>query len=700
MDMSYDYDVFLSYRHKPLDAAITQKAFHALESYNLPRIFRKSGFSAVRRVFRDTEELAVSRILSNTIEEALRSSNCLVVVCSSDTPSSEWVDREVAAFVELGRSDKIYPLLIAGGPEESYPPALNKIPDIENRVLDARVTGDDPKKIKKRMKAALLPVVARISGIPHRELARRDKMRSVSNALATRLGAVCAFTLVMLVCRLLWASAVGFRQDAQRDQSASMAILKTLTYSLPDALVELPGTYDATAAILEANSLQINDILALSADKERVLPEVASNDERCATSLLKLAGYDRAADYQLRAISVYRHLVEDGFDEYVLRLASAMNNLGVTLEATGDYSGASQAYRDAIATGLSASEESSASAASELEFAAYTRNLAICEFMLGDSASAEYYLGQANSALQSLYSDGYGPATRALGTNLNNLGVLLYSRGQYQQAEQTLNESARLAAEAFRETPNRTLLGELVRSQSSLAICYSLQAKFGSALSLYEQAIGAQELLASDAGNIEAQNALAILCNNTGTCYNAMGQFAPASEYYRRSVDILDGVNERHGTPLTQAVLARACYNVAENAFKGGEYELSRQFYERCLELYAPVSEALGNYHRGEYLARLAYYQIIFDNDFPAALGNAAAAADMLPDSSFALYILGYALMYNGYAEASSQILSALAERSEGEANTIRLDFEALARAGLAHPRMPAVLEEIAAVHG
>ena len=93
MEQQFDYDVFLSYRHKNLDSIITQKTFHFVESYRLPASVRRKGYKDIHRAFRDTEELPVSRILTDTIDNALRSTHSLLLVCSTDTPSSEWVDR-------------------------------------------------------------------------------------------------------------------------------------------------------------------------------------------------------------------------------------------------------------------------------------------------------------------------------------------------------------------------------------------------------------------------------------------------------------------------------------------------------------------------------------------------------------------------------------------------------------------------------
>ena len=99
MAQEFKYDIFFSYRHKNLDSIITQKSFHFVEGYRLPKALRRKGYPNIRRAFRDTEELSVSRVLTDTIDSALRSTNCLIIVCSTDTPSSEWVDREVETFI-------------------------------------------------------------------------------------------------------------------------------------------------------------------------------------------------------------------------------------------------------------------------------------------------------------------------------------------------------------------------------------------------------------------------------------------------------------------------------------------------------------------------------------------------------------------------------------------------------------------------
>ena len=144
--MSFRYDVFFSYRHRPLDNEITKRVFQWFESYRLPAPVKARGAKEIERAFRDTEELPVSRILTETIDTALCSTNVLVVICSTDTPSSAWVDREIEMFIELGRAEHVFPLLVNGDEETSFPPSLKKIPDIRERIMDVRVPGGTAKE--------------------------------------------------------------------------------------------------------------------------------------------------------------------------------------------------------------------------------------------------------------------------------------------------------------------------------------------------------------------------------------------------------------------------------------------------------------------------------------------------------------------------------------------------------------------------
>src|SRR3954447_1547535 len=123
------YAAFISYRHAPADRRWAMWVHRALETYRVPkRVQRTAGLPPrVGRCFRDEEELAASADLPAEIDEALRQSKYLIVVCSPRTPQSEWVNREVERFREMGRGDRILALLTEAEPADSFPRALREI---------------------------------------------------------------------------------------------------------------------------------------------------------------------------------------------------------------------------------------------------------------------------------------------------------------------------------------------------------------------------------------------------------------------------------------------------------------------------------------------------------------------------------------------------------------------------------------------
>ncbi|HSV64261.1 MAG TPA: TIR domain-containing protein, partial [Chthoniobacterales bacterium] len=117
------YWAFLSYSHT--DRQWGDWLHKALETYRVPRrlIGKESRDGKIPArvfpVFRDREELPVSADLSSNIEEALRESRYLIVVCSPRSAQSRWVGQEIETFKKLGREDRILALIVDGEPNAS-----------------------------------------------------------------------------------------------------------------------------------------------------------------------------------------------------------------------------------------------------------------------------------------------------------------------------------------------------------------------------------------------------------------------------------------------------------------------------------------------------------------------------------------------------------------------------------------------------
>lgn len=191
----YRYDVFISYRHLEPDRSWAQWIHTALETYRVPhKLVKERGFPRrIGRVFRDEDELPASADLNHEIAQALKESRFLLVVCSPNTPESEWVNGEVAVFRELGRHNQILALLIEGEPVRSFPRSLieirrtitdeagltkEEIEEVEPLAADVRPTRKEPEKYLKRMaKLRLLACIlgCRFDDLRQRELERRKR---------------------------------------------------------------------------------------------------------------------------------------------------------------------------------------------------------------------------------------------------------------------------------------------------------------------------------------------------------------------------------------------------------------------------------------------------------------------------------------------------------------------------------------------
>lgn len=119
------FAAFISYRH--LDNTDEGRRWaewlhHWIESYRVPRSLVGLGgeFGAiparVAPVFRDEWEMRGGGDLRALIEEGLRGSDCLIVLCSPHSAVSPWVLDEVEKFKALGKEQRIIPVLIEGEP--------------------------------------------------------------------------------------------------------------------------------------------------------------------------------------------------------------------------------------------------------------------------------------------------------------------------------------------------------------------------------------------------------------------------------------------------------------------------------------------------------------------------------------------------------------------------------------------------------
>ena len=671
----FDYDVFFSYRHRPLDSEITQKLFNLAENYRLPASLREKGLHGVRRAFRDTEELPVSRILTDTIDNALRSTDCLVVVCSTDTPSSEWVDREVATFIELGRADHVFPILISGDPETSFPASMKLIPDVMDRLMDIRVPGNDTKKMMSLAATEMLRVIACVACCSEDELIREHRISQNRQTMKRGAAAAAAFVLILAVSLSLMIRAQNYRKEAEKREAASMQILNELTYGLPDRLADVPGAYSRIRDILYSNTEDINKILRLTRNREAGEYEAAVNYEKLATAESVLGMPNEALDSENTAISLFETLLGSGYERAESGVASGYNNRAIILNSAGRYEEAGADYDKAIS----------------MQQALDNRDDLVLARMIFNSGGNAIDMGNGNLAAERFEQslgllsgmDRSADVLDALSTVKYDYGVLLYRSGLYDDAAEMLSDAYADMTELVKINDSLQNRSNHVQTVSVLAACLTDAGRYEEADRYYDEAIKAAELLAQDEENITYQQILAELYNNRGLNRNIQGDYAAADGYYSAASDAYGKIYAKTGTDPDCAAYAVSLLNTGENAFKAHEYERSADYFIRGLDEYGRAADSLGAYHRAQYLAWRSYYELIHLRDFDAALKTASEAYDIQPDNTLVRMNYAYACLYSGNEETSEKLLGEIASSGEGEEETIRRDLQAQKDSGL-----------------
>jgi YD repeat-containing protein len=190
---AYRYSAFISYRHVSRDRKWARWLIEKLETFRTPSALVRQGAPArIGRLFRDDDEIPASSDLSQQIEDALRASRFLIVICSPDTPQSKWVSREIEFFRSIGRGDHILALLVEGEPHKSFPPELLRVArertladgttamewsDAEPIAADVRPRDDERRSTTERR--AFLRIAAGLLGLRYDDLAQREQQRRV-----------------------------------------------------------------------------------------------------------------------------------------------------------------------------------------------------------------------------------------------------------------------------------------------------------------------------------------------------------------------------------------------------------------------------------------------------------------------------------------------------------------------------------------
>ena len=215
---NFAYYAFISYSHN--DKEIAQKLQKRLEHYHMPSKLLEDHPELPKKlspIFRDESDLvARDGTLSDSLKGYLKESNYLILICSPSSAHSIYVGAEVDYFInELGRVDRIIPLIVDGLPHskdpdiECFPPAILAL-DREHEPL-----GIDLKTFGKR--DAFLRVIATLLKLKYTDFKPREDEERKRRA---KIFASIAAVLVMIIGGLAWYSIETFILMESNDPEA------------------------------------------------------------------------------------------------------------------------------------------------------------------------------------------------------------------------------------------------------------------------------------------------------------------------------------------------------------------------------------------------------------------------------------------------------------------------------------------------
>ena len=187
MPDSKKYRAFISYSHA--DEAWAKWLHRALETYRVPSRLRRGDRAALPKrllpIFRDRDELPSAAELGSVVQEALRHSEALIVICSPRAAGSRWVNEEIRYFKSLGRAQQVLALIVDGEPhaaeaaQECFPTALQFVVTAQGALSAETVEpiAADAREGRDGRHDALLKVIAGLLGVGFDDLQQRERQR-------------------------------------------------------------------------------------------------------------------------------------------------------------------------------------------------------------------------------------------------------------------------------------------------------------------------------------------------------------------------------------------------------------------------------------------------------------------------------------------------------------------------------------------
>lgn len=194
MTEGFKYFAFISYNER--DTKWGKRLQRKLESYRMPStLCSERGWNKkpINPVFFAPTDIQPGG-LSAELQERLRASRNLIVICSPNSAKSEWVGKEIEYFNSLGRGENIHFFIVDGVPHSGNPDTECFNPIIEKLGLPEILGANVNEKVYRRpwlnRERAYVQLITKLLGVEFDAIWQRHKRLFVQKILCCVIGII------------------------------------------------------------------------------------------------------------------------------------------------------------------------------------------------------------------------------------------------------------------------------------------------------------------------------------------------------------------------------------------------------------------------------------------------------------------------------------------------------------------------------
>lgn len=191
---AYKYFAFISYNSK--DQKWGKRLQRKLESYRLPSTLcseHSLSKRPIKPVFFAPTDIQPGG-LNEELQERLRESEYLIVICSPNSAKSEWVGREIEYFSSLGRKDNIQFFIVDGIPHSGNPETECFNPVTEKLGLPEILGANIHEKIYKfpwlNKERAYIQLISKLLNVEFDSIWNRHRRQMINRLIAWIVGVI------------------------------------------------------------------------------------------------------------------------------------------------------------------------------------------------------------------------------------------------------------------------------------------------------------------------------------------------------------------------------------------------------------------------------------------------------------------------------------------------------------------------------